>query len=108
MRDESLPMDDWKLPNYAAAAGRGPEDGSAANVNDGETLLAEHEHDESDDEEKEAEAGLGRRKSIKSTLWMILVTTATLAARRILNGGFRELFSVPLPWMQVLECNNTC
>lgn len=100
-------MDDWKLPNYAAAAGRDPE-----NVNDDETLLAGHEHDESEDEENEAKGGLlGSRRSMKSSLWVILMTTATLAGRRILNGGFRESFSVlsaslPLD-VRMLECD-TC
>lgn len=110
MRDESLHMDDWKLPDYAAAAGRDPEDGSAI-VDDHGTLLAGHEHEDSEDEGKEVDAGLGSRKSIKSSLWMILMTIATLAARRILNGGFRKfcpvgLLQLPLD-MEILECD-TC
>lgn len=95
-------MDDWKLPNYAAAAG-----GSDPENGDDETLLAEHE-DGSEDEGKELEGGAsGGRKSIKGTLWIFLMTTATLAARRILNGGFRKLsFSLPLD-MSILRYN-TC
>ncbi|KUJ06737.1 uncharacterized protein LY89DRAFT_404936 [Mollisia scopiformis] len=87
-------MDDWKLPNYAAARGD-PED--AGGADDDETLLAGHDHDDSEDEEKTGESSmLGSRRSMKSSFWMILMTIATLAARRILNSGF------PYPYYYVL------
>jgi hypothetical protein len=71
-------------------------------TSDDETVLPMHDDDDDDDEELSNDGDadaymnerMGRgRKSIKSTLWVILATTATLAGRRVLRGGFREYFS---------------
>lgn len=69
-----------------------------------ETLLPRHEDDSlsvrSHDHEKDLEEGEGsecgskdytEKKTIKGALWVILSTTATLSARKLLrDGGFRE------------------
>ena len=82
-------MDDWKLPDYAAAHGN-----LEGGADDDETLLAEHELEDEEDEK----AGLsGSRRSMKSSVWMILMTMATLDGRRLLPGGFRESSVLLLP-----------
>lgn len=60
---------------------------------DRDGLLPSHEYNDSDnDNDGDQENGdLEGGKSIKGMLFVILGTTATLAARRILRDGFREL-----------------
>lgn len=63
---------------------------------DEETLLSEpeleFEEGSEGEDEKGEEGSTGRgRGSVKSTLWVILMTGATICGRRILRGGFREL-----------------
>jgi len=71
-----------------------------AGTSDDETVLPMHDDDDelSNDGDADLNERMGsHRKSIKGTLWVILATTATLAGRRILRGGFREylLFLFP-------------
>ncbi|TVY81636.1 hypothetical protein LSUE1_G007519, partial [Lachnellula suecica] len=55
---------------------------------DGETLLPSHE----DGRVREDEEDEVQRKSVKGVLFVVLGTTATLAARRLLRGGFPFYF----------------
>jgi len=71
-----------------------------AGTSDDETVLPMHDDDDelSNDGDADLNGRMGSgRKSIKGILWVILATTATLAGRRILRGGFREylLFLFP-------------
>lgn len=93
-------MDEWNLPAYKQARERERDaEGFVATADDDDTLLPGSEREHSDDDEDGGGGGekgisdvegSGSRKSVKSTAWVILMTTGTLAARRILNGGFRE------------------
>lgn len=81
-------MAEWKLPTYTQA-----RDEESATEDDG-TLLPDTPGSDEDSEHGEKGEGddsvLGSRKSIKSTVWMVLMVMATLTGRRILNNGFRE------------------
>ncbi|KAE8446049.1 hypothetical protein EG329_012557 [Mollisiaceae sp. DMI_Dod_QoI] len=80
-------MDDWKLPTYSQA-----RDSETA-ADDDETLLQGSEQEESEDGEKAAEGSvMGSRRSMKSTFWVVLMTMATLAGRRVLGPGFHEAY----------------
>ena len=60
---------------------------------DEEILLPSHEHDHEHDHEESQNGELEGRNSIKGTLFVILGTTATLAGRKVLRDGFRELIA---------------
>lgn len=84
-------MDDWKLPDYRAARGeRDLENLNGSGAEDDETLLADHDEASEDGEKGGEDDVLGSRGGMKSSFWMVLMTLATLAGRRILNGGFRK------------------
>ncbi len=86
-------MEDWKLPTYSQA-----RDSETA-ADDDETLLQGSEQEESEDGEKAAEGSvMGSRRSMKSTFWVVLMTMATLAGRRVLGPGFRESIPSFYPW----------
>jgi len=72
--------------------GKGGGGGTEGTDDDETTLLPDHE---SSDEDGEGDGdGMDEgslRSSIRPTLWMILSVTATLAGRRLLTSGFREL-----------------
>jgi len=58
---------------------------------DEEALLPSHEYDH----EKSRNCEIEERNSIKGTFFVILGTAATLAGRKILRSGFRELIATP-------------
>jgi hypothetical protein len=82
-------MEEWK---------KGDPESANGSADDDDTLLPEHESqfdsgsmsDSEDEDEMTNEEGGGRRGGFKSSLWVVLVTMATLAGRKILRGGFRE------------------
>jgi hypothetical protein len=79
-------MEEWKAAD---------KQGGAA------TLLPRHEvpHGEYHDE---SQGELRERKSLKSVLWVVLGTTATVTTRALLRGDFRKLISPLLGRCQVL------
>jgi hypothetical protein len=95
-------MEEWK---------KGDPESANGSADDDDTLLPEHEFQfatgsmsDSEDEDGTNEAGgSGRRGGFKSSLWVVLVTMATLAGRRILRGGFRESFC--LIWFCLVGLN---
>ena len=85
-------MEEWKEDDSAAAGERRDDD---------ETLLPRHEHelsrlgDHEVDEDEMSESEFDRsqkKKSVKGTAWMVLATIATLTARGLVRGNFREYF----------------
>lgn len=84
-----------EMEELKGRSGGDPESGSA---DDDDTLLPEHEFetgsitsDDDDDETIDGDEGhRSGRRSIKSSLWVVLCTMATLAGRRMLTGSFRE------------------
>ncbi len=83
---------DWKRDAESA--------GDAA----GETLLPEHDFETSegakdgdgDDDGHDGARASGGRRSIRTTVWLFLQVTTTLAARTVLRSGFRESDVLPV------------
>jgi hypothetical protein len=81
-------MEEWKHDHEC--------DGDVGEERDVDVERLLHDEDPLNDDggsEEEEESGGGRR-SIRSTVWIVLMVISTLNTRRVLRQGFREYFPV--------------